>query len=120
MRIAIESNDGVHLSSPFHFKKNFIIYEVVEESLPISISSKNIPIGRADQIKPIQKLINANNMVTELSNCSALISRGLNEKLLNNFKKVGVDFYITFQDKVKEALQIYLKNKMLRSFLKCN
>ncbi len=52
-------------------------------------------------------------MLSELGDCSTIISHGLSRPLLNNLKKSGVDVYITFQNRIDGALNQYLEDKSI-------
>lgn len=55
-------------------------------------------------------------MLKELGECSSVISHGFNRSLLKNLRKAGVDVYITFQNRIDDAVESYLKDNMIHTF----
>ena len=55
-------------------------------------------------------------MIKELGDYSSIISHGLNRSLLNNLRKAGVDVYITFQNRIDDAVERYLKDNIIHKF----
>ena len=113
MKIAVESNDGVNLSSPFNLLKNFMIIEVNEKSNPINLRTREVSIEHKNRLKLVKNFSETKYMLRELEDCSTIISHGLIRPLLNNLNKSGVDVYITFQNRIDRALNQYLKDKSI-------
>ena len=114
MKIAVESNDGVNISSPFNLLKNFMVFEVDEESDPINLKNPEVTIDHENRLKLVKSIGKTKYMLRELGDCSTVISHGLNRPLLNNLQRSGVDVYITFQNRIDDAVGQYLKDKMIQ------
>jgi hypothetical protein len=53
MKIAVESNDGVNISSPYNLIPNFMVYEVDEKKVKIISKSSVILMNDKCRLKPI-------------------------------------------------------------------
>lgn len=116
MKIAVESNDGVNIASPFNLLKNFMVFEVEGKSNPINLRDSGVQLNHENQLNHIKNICKSKNMVRELEDCSTVISHSLNRPLLNKLRKSEVDIYITFKSRVDEALNQYLKDKSIHEF----
>jgi predicted Fe-Mo cluster-binding NifX family protein len=117
MKIAIETNDGVNISSPYNLLKNFMVYEVDEKNVQINSKTSVILINDKSRLQPIKNINKTKDMIRDLCDCSTIISHGLNKPLLNNLRKSGVDVFITFQNTIDDALNHYLRNRMIHGFV---
>lgn len=120
MRIAVESKDGVKLASPYNSQMNFMVFEIDEKSDPVSIKTIESDGRRKNRFKFLRNISNAKNMLSELAGCSTVISHNLNRGLLEKLHKSGVDVYITFQNKIDDAISQYFKDKMIHKYLAGN
>jgi len=116
MKIAVESNDGINIASPFNLLKNFMVFEVAGKSVPLNINALSDELIDKNQLKQIKNISKTANIASELSECSTVISHGLNRPLLNNLRKSGVDVFITYQVRIDDALNQYLKDKSIHEF----
>jgi len=116
MKIAIETNDGINIASPNNLLKNFMVFEVTENRNQEKIRGSTFFAARVSKLKPIKSIGKTRNMLEELGECSSVISHGFNRSLLNNLRKVGVDVYITFQNRIDDAVERYLKDNMIHTF----
>ena len=116
MKIAVESNDGVKLASPYHPQKNFMVFEIDEKSDLINLSTSRSQLNHKNQLKHLRNISKTENIVSELSDCSTVISHCLNRPLINNLRRSGVDVYITFKGKVDDALNQYFKDEFIHEY----
>ena len=116
MRIAIETDDGVHLSSHNYESEKFQILEVSENSFLKNLGSEKTILKRINQKILTNSMEQDENTLNELTKCSAVISHGMNRSLLNNLKKSKVDVFISFQVNIDEALNDYLKDRIIHEF----
>jgi predicted Fe-Mo cluster-binding NifX family protein len=98
MKIAIESNDGVTINSPFTRTNGYLVYEVGESGI------KNSEFIKASQDAQQQNL----------NDCRTIISRGMDRNHFLELKKKGIDVFITFKSSAKDAVQIFMKENLLR------
>ena len=110
MKIAIESNDGVTIKSPFLPTGGYIVYDVNESEI---ISSEYRE--KSQRKKNVEsKKVNISSRVDSLLNdCSAVISRGMDRNNLDIFKKEGKDVFITFKTSTRDAVRLYLREQMI-------
>jgi len=109
MKIAIESNDGVTIKSPFLPTKGYVVYDVNESDIVSteyreSISQREM----AGKNKPVAVKQN-----TLLNDCSAIITRGMDRSNVDIFKREGMDVFITFKTSTKDAVKIYMKELLV-------
>jgi predicted Fe-Mo cluster-binding NifX family protein len=120
MKIAVESNDGVNIASPFNLLKNFMVFEVEEKSDPINLRDSGVQLNHENQLNHIKNICKSKNMVRELEDCSTVISHSLNQPLLNKLRKSGVDVFITYQSRIDDAFNQYLRDKRIHDFKRSN
>ena len=114
MKIAIESNDGINIKSPFLPTKGYVIYDIVESGIASSeyressLKSKGL-IGKKEALS-----VKTHSL---LNDCTAIISRGMDRSNLDIFKKEGLDVYITFKTSTKDAVRLYMRELLISSKL---
>jgi len=109
MKIAIESNDGVTIKSPFLPTRGYVVYDVNESDIVGSeyreSSSQREMAGRNKRF--------ADKQNTLLNDCSAIITRGMDRSNVDIFKKEGMDVFITFKTSTKDAVKLYMKELLV-------
>ena len=116
MKIAIETNDGINIASPNNLLKNYMVFEVIEDRSQKKIRGSAFYADRVSELKLIKSISKTKKMLEELRECSSVISHSFNRSLLNKLRKAGVDVYITFQNRVDDAVDRYLKDNMIHKF----
>ncbi len=116
MKIAVDSNDGINIASPFNLLKNFMVFEVGGINDPLNFSAPRAQSNNKNKLKHIRNISKTANIESELSDCSTVISHCLNRPLLNKLRKSGVDVFITYQDRIDDALNQYIKDKSIHEF----
>ena len=111
MKIAIESNDGVTIKSPFMQTRGYLVYDISESDIigyeyRESKERRSPVIGDSIQLRNFQAL---------LKDCKTVISRGMDRSNLKQFKQKGIDVFITFKTSAKDAVRLYLKELMISS-----
>jgi len=109
MKIAIESNDGVTIKSPFLPTRGYVVYDVNESDI-VGTEYRESSAQRemAGKNKPVAVKQN-----TLLNDCSAIITRGMDRSNVDIFKKEGMDVFITFKTSTKDAVKIYMKELLV-------
>jgi len=116
MKIAVESDDGINIASHFNLLKNFMVFEVDCKGDLINLRVPESTRDRKKRLKLVRRISESKNIMNELSKCSTVISHCLNRPFVNNLRKSGVDVYITFKDKVDDALNQYFKDEFIHNF----
>ena len=113
MKIAIESNDGKTINSPFNKTTGYIVCDVDETNISntefITLSgfkSVSVPTILSEELAKTRKKFS-------LSDCETVITRGMDRERLSNLKKKGVGVFVTFNVRVKDALRAYLKERLI-------
>ncbi len=107
MKIAVDSNDGINIAPSYNSFHNYMVFEFNE---------KTKLINHEDKLKLVKSIDRTENIERELHDCSAVISHCLNKPLFNYLRRSGVDVYITFKDKVDDALDQYFKDEFIHKF----
>ena len=110
MKIAIESNDGVTIKSPFLPTTGYVVYDVDESEI---ISSEYRENSRKKKRADGDKMLISGNIHSLLNDCSTIISRGMDRSNLDIFKKEGKDVFITFKTSTKDAVRIYMREQLI-------
>ena len=90
MKIAIESNDGITIKSPFLKTKGYLVYDIDESHI------NGFEYRKAPGQKKIEVSL-SKNPHSALKDCRTIISRGMNRIELRSFKEAGKDVFITFK-----------------------
>ena len=113
MKIAIESNDGETINSPFDKPKGYLIFDVedtgIKETKYIKLQTS---VKKSQTVSPV-KTNNINLQSFSLENCRTIITRGMDNKHLTEFKEKGVDVFITFNTRAKDAVRAYLRERLI-------
>jgi predicted Fe-Mo cluster-binding NifX family protein len=114
MKVAIESNDGETIKSPFLPTKGYVIYNIVESGIVGSeYRESSLKSKRSDG----ESGIFSGKPHSLLNDCAAIISRGMDRNNLDIFKKEGMDVYITFKTSTKDAARLYMRELLISSKL---
>jgi len=114
MKIAIESNDGVTIKSPFLPTKGYVIYDIDESDV---VKSEYRESSLKNNKKIGEREIASTKSKTLLDDCSAIISRGMDRTNLDIFKREGMDVYITFKTSTKDAVRLYMRELLISNKL---
>ena len=107
MKIAIESNDGVTIKSPFVRTTGYLVYDV--EQSGIKGTEFRETVLKQKTVGPITKL------PAMVNDCKTVISRGMNRGNLQSLKEKGIDVFITFKLSARDAVKFYLKENLINS-----
>ena len=110
MKIAIESNDGVTIKSPFLPTKGYVVYDIKESDI---VGAEYRESGLMDNKKTDEKKnvsIKSRSLITD---CSAIISRGMDRSNVDIYKREGMDVFITFKTSTKEAVRLYMRELLI-------
>ena len=113
MKIAIESNDGETINSPFDKPRGYLVFDVEETGIKDTHYIKLQTTGKKPQTVSPGKTKNIKKQSSPLENCRTIISRGMDNKHLAEFKEKGVDVFITFNTRAKEAVRAYLRERLI-------
>jgi predicted Fe-Mo cluster-binding NifX family protein len=107
MKIAIESNDGVTIKSPFVRTTGYLVYDVEQSGIKGTEYRKTAAKQRnVDLVTKPPAMVN---------DCKTVISRGMNRGNLQFLKKKGIDVFITFKLSARDAVKLYMKESLINS-----
>ena len=108
MKIAIESNDGITIKSPFIKTKGYLVYDIDESHINgFEYRKAMSPKKKEASLSPKPH--------PALDDCETVISRGMNRIDLQLFKEEGKDVFITFKTTAKEAVRLYMNELLMSS-----
>jgi predicted Fe-Mo cluster-binding NifX family protein len=110
MKIAIESNDGLTIKSPFLPTNGYVVYDVDESEI---VGSEYRKKNQRGKVTNGEKTFISSNIDPLLKDCSAVITRGMDRNNLDVFKKEGKDVFITFKTSTKDAVRLYLREQLI-------
>jgi len=109
MKIAIESNDGKTIKSPFLPTKGYVVYDVKEADI---VGTEYRESGsKSKSLK--SNILDSDKSHPLLNDCSAIISRGMDRSNVDIYKKEGKDVFITFKTSAKDAVRLYLREQLI-------
>jgi len=114
MKIAIESNDGETIKSPFLPTKGYVVYDIEESD--IVKSEYRTSSSKTKRLSGERNLVSTKDK-SVLNDCAAIISRGMDRSNLDIFKKEGMDVYITFKTSTKDAVRLYMRELLISNKL---
>ena len=100
MKIAIESNDGENINSPFDETRGYLVFEVIDDTVEETKYFK-------------EKKTTSFSQIRSLSGCKTIITRGMDNEKREEFRNDGFDIFVTFNTSVKDALDSYIKEKII-------
>jgi len=104
MKIAVESNDGKTIKSPFVRSEGYLVFNVNESH-----------VTGYEYRETKDNAIQGNTEELPFYDCEAVISRGMDRTNLKMLKENGIDVFITFKTSAQDALKVYLKENILSS-----
>jgi predicted Fe-Mo cluster-binding NifX family protein len=110
MKVAIESNDGITIKSPFIPTRGYVVYDVDESDI---INTEYRESGVMQKKTSGEKVVTPGKIHSLLNDCSAIISRGMDRSNLDIFKKEGMDVFITFKTSTKDAVRLYMRDMLI-------
>ena len=110
MKIAIESNDGKTIKSPFLPTKGYVVYDISESDIVGREYRESEAKGKKQVGKRQPISIRTHSL---LNDCSAIISRGMDRSNVDIYKKEGKDVFITFKTSAKDAVRLYLREQLI-------
>lgn len=110
MKIAIESNDGVTIKSPFLPIKGYVVYDVKESDI-VGTEYRESGLKSQEKVDEMETISEKSHSL--LNDCSAIISRGMDRSNVDIYKKEGMDVFITFKTSTKDAVRIYLRELLI-------
>ncbi len=113
MKIAIESNDGETINIPFDKPKGYLVFDVEDTGIKETKYIKLQTSGEKSETVSPGKTKNINRQSFPLEDCCTIIARGMDNKHRTEFKEKGVDVFITFNTKAKDAVRAYLRERLI-------
>ncbi len=112
MKVAIESNDGITIKSPFLKTKGYLVYDIDESNINGFEFRKTFnPAKALNSYENSAKL----NIHPFLNDCNTIISRGMDRIELQTLKQEGKNVFITFKTTARDAVRLYMKELLINT-----
>ncbi len=113
MKIAIESNDGETINSPLDKPKGYLVFDVEDTGIKETKYIKLQTSEKKSETVSAGKTKNINRQSFPLEDCCTIITRGMETKHRIEFKEKGVEVFITFNTRAKDAVRAYLRERLI-------
>lgn len=100
MKIAVESNDGKTIKSPFDETRGYLVFDVVDH---IVEDANYFEVKKPASI----------SQIPSLSSCKTIITRGMDRDKRQKLNRDGFDIFVTFNTSARDALDSFLKEKII-------
>ncbi len=100
MKIAVESNDGETLKSPFDEIRGYLVFDVVDHI---------VEDANYFEVKKPTSIL----QIPSLNSCKTIITRGMDRDKRQKFNRDGFDIFVTFNTSARGALDSFLKEKII-------
>jgi predicted Fe-Mo cluster-binding NifX family protein len=114
MKIAIESNDGTTIKSPFIPTKGYVVYDIKESDI---VGSEYRESNRRVKKPSGENIILPTKVRSLLSDCSTIITRGMDRRNLSILKQEGMEVFVTFKTSAKDAVKLYMRELLITNRL---
>lgn len=113
MRIAIASDDGKRIAGHFGRTRGFVIYEVENGVVQNRLYRENDFTGHARGMEGADHSADRHSPILRaLSGCTAVISRGMGQRIYMDLKNAGIEAFIVDENDADQALNLYLKSEL--------
>ena len=112
MKVAIESNDGVTIKSPFIRTKGYVVYDISESDI---VGCEYRQSKTQNEKGRLESSLTWEKFHSLLNDCNTLISRGMDRSHLDVLKKEGINVFITFKTSAKDAVRLYMRELLISS-----
>jgi predicted Fe-Mo cluster-binding NifX family protein len=114
MKIAIESNDGQTIKSPFIPTKGYVVFDVKENGI---VESEYRASNFKEPKSMGRRSASPNQIHSLLNDCTTIISRGMDRGNLDVLKQEGKEVFITFKTSAKDAVRLYMREQLINNRL---
>jgi predicted Fe-Mo cluster-binding NifX family protein len=121
MKIAIASDDGVHIASHTGRCGGFAIYEVVEQAATPTEYRANTFTAHAGgechtetEHAPAAEHHSHAPLINAIRDCRVLVTRGLGPRLVNDLAAQGIEVYVCSSSEVEDAARQYAEGLLPR------
>ena len=128
MKIAIPSEDRIHISSHFGRTKGFMIYEIENNEIVKSEYRDNTFTGHArgmhhehghNHHEDNHQQHTHGRILNALNDCNTVIAGGMGRRLLDDLNNNGKEVIVTDETQIEKAIQAFLENTLDHSESKC-
>jgi len=111
MKISIASNDGERIAAHFGRTRGFIIFEIEDGKIIKRDYIENTFTGHALGMEG-HGGHHHGDILTALGDCQAVISRGMGQRMYQNFRNNGIKAFIVNEESADEAVKNFIENKL--------
>jgi predicted Fe-Mo cluster-binding NifX family protein len=110
-KIAVASDDGVHIAGHLGRTLGFIVYEIDGTEIVNSNYIKNDFTGHARGLSHAGHDVDRHGpVVTALQDCEAVISHGMGRRIYYDLQSAGIKPYIVSESDARRAIDLYIED----------
>ncbi len=128
MKIAIPSNDKVTINKHFGRSKGFLVVEIQDKKVVNTEYKENNFTGHSHGHSHQHGHNHEHGeggghshegIFNAIGNCEVVISGGMGRRLYNDFAQNKIDVYVTQEQNVEKAIQLFINNSLDHNSDKC-
>lgn len=116
MKIAIPTNDMLTISAHFGRSKGFMVFDVSGENITnfqyILNTFTHHAKTKGKEAEHVKHNHNHDGIFSALINCNVVISRGMGQRLFDEFKDRNVHVFITKENSINKSIEQFLKGTL--------
>ncbi|MCK5638138.1 MAG: hypothetical protein KAH67_05460 [Flavobacteriaceae bacterium] len=113
MKIAIPSNDQTTIARHFGRTAGFMIFDIDKDKVLSKEYKANTFTGHAKgQHHEKEHNHSHHGIFNALADCKIVIAGGMGRRLYIDFEKKGMEVFVTSENDVEKALELFIKNDL--------
>ena len=113
MKIAIPSNDQTTIARHFGRTAGFMIFDIDKDKVLSKEYKANTFTGHAKgQYHEKEHNHSHHGIFNALADCKIVIAGGMGRRLYIDFEKKGMDVFVTSENDIEKALELFIKNDL--------
>ncbi len=120
MKIAIPSNDQTTIARHFGRTAGFMIFDIDKDKVLSKEYKTNTFTGHAKgQHHEKEHNHSHHGIFNALADCKIVIAGGMGRRLYIDFEKKGLEVFVTSENNIEKALELFIKNDLDNNSDKC-
>lgn len=120
MKIAIPSNDQTTIARHFGRTAGFMIFDIDKDKVLYKEYKANTFTGHVKgQHHEKEHNHSHHGIFNALADCKIVIAGGMGRRLYIDFEKKGMEVFVTSENDIEKALELFIKNDLDNNSDKC-
>lgn len=112
MKVAVVTDDSSTISTHFGMARGYLVYEIQEGVILNRELREKALHGRGETHHNGSETSLHNNMLSNVSDCEAIISRGMGRGMYSSITGLGIKPYVTNIALAEDAIQKYIEGTL--------